>query len=156
MCYQQETFILPWLILVTFNYVLFDIDITIHHFFFLSLFIFLERERVCACVCARTGRESQRERGRENPKRALFCAVSTEPCAGLHLTNREIVTWAKIKSQMFNQLSHPGAPACFLFNTVAWYIFSFIFKVLVFSYFIDYRQLYTYCFCILMSPANPS
>ena len=29
---------------------------------------------------------------------------------GLGLINREIMTWAEIKSQMLNQLSHPGAP----------------------------------------------
>ena len=34
---------------------------------------------------------------------------SREPDAGLKLMNHEIMTWAKIKSQMLNQLSHPGA-----------------------------------------------
>ena len=29
---------------------------------------------------------------------------------GLDLTNYEIMTWADIKSQMLNQLSHPGTP----------------------------------------------
>ena len=29
---------------------------------------------------------------------------------GLHLMNHEIMTWAEIKSHMFNGLSHPAAP----------------------------------------------
>ena len=29
---------------------------------------------------------------------------------GLYLTNHEIMTGAKVNSQMLNQLSHPGAP----------------------------------------------
>ena len=43
---------------------------------------------------------------KENPKQALhweFCN------AGLELMNQEIMTWAKTKSQMLNQVSHPGA-----------------------------------------------
>ena len=39
-----------------------------------------------------------------------LCAASTEPDAGLEFVNHEIMTEAEIKSQMFNQLSHPGAP----------------------------------------------
>ena len=48
------------------------------------------------------------ERGRERNR-----AVSTEPDAGLNLTNHEIMTWAKIKSRMHNKLNHPGAPSRF-------------------------------------------
>ena len=36
--------------------------------------------------------------------------VSTELNVGLELTNHEIMTWAEIKSQRLNQLSHPGTP----------------------------------------------
>ena len=36
--------------------------------------------------------EEQRERETQNPKQAPDSAVSTEPDAGLELTNREIVT----------------------------------------------------------------
>ena len=39
-----------------------------------------------------------------------FHAVSTEPDSGLDLGNHETMIWAKIKSQMPNQLSHPGTP----------------------------------------------
>ena len=39
-----------------------------------------------------------------------------EPRAGLELTNREIMTGAKIKSWMLNQLSHPGAPSAAIFK----------------------------------------
>ena len=47
------------------------------------------------------------ERERENPKQALS---SAKPDTGLKLMNRGIMTWAKIKSRMLNQLSHPGTP----------------------------------------------
>ena len=68
---------------------------------FIHLFWESQRERVRASVYALVG-EGQRERERENPKQA-------EPNAGLHLTNREIVAWAEMKSQMLKWLSHPGA-----------------------------------------------
>ena len=42
--------------------------------------------------------------------------ASTEPDVGLELTNCEMVTWAEVKSQMFNQLSHPGAPVIAILN----------------------------------------
>ena len=34
--------------------------------------------------------------------------VSAELDAGLEPTNCEVMTWAEIKGQMLNQLSHPG------------------------------------------------
>ena len=40
---------------------------------------------------------------------------STEPDMGLNPTNCEIMTRAKIKSRMLNQLSHPGAPILCIF-----------------------------------------
>ena len=52
-----------------------------------------------------------RERGRKRGKEGMpnrLCAVSAEPDAGLDLMNRDIMTWAQIKSLMVNQLSHPG------------------------------------------------
>ena len=52
--------------------------------FFLSLFIFREKER------AHSGKE-QRKRERENPK-----------LQELKPMNREIMTWAEIKSQLLN------------------------------------------------------
>ena len=75
--------------------------------FFLSLFIF--------CVCERQhmhhwGRDREGER-ESIPSRVWSCA---EPLSGLHLTNCEIMTWAKIKSPTVNQLSHPGAPSLLL------------------------------------------
>ena len=64
--------------------------------------IYFEREK--EGVWEREGRG--RERGREKiPSR--LCAVRMEPNTGLYLINCE--TWAKIKSRMLNQLSHPGA-----------------------------------------------
>ena len=71
---------------------------------FLSFYLFIvdrEKER------EREG-EGQRERDRERiPSR--LCTVSTEPNAGLKLTNIEIMTWAKTKSQMLSQLNHLDA-----------------------------------------------
>ena len=49
---------------------------------------------------------------------------------GLVLTNREIVTLPKIKSQTLNRLSHPGAPT--LLNYVK-ILHIRIYHVLVFS-----------------------
>ena len=56
--------------------------------------------------------KGQRERGRESRASSV---LSEEPDTGLDLTNREIMTWAKINSQMLNRLSHPGAPGCHSF-----------------------------------------
>ena len=49
------------------------------------------------------------ERRRETKIPTTLCTVSAEPDMGLELTNREILTRAKVKSQMFKQLSYPGA-----------------------------------------------
>ena len=76
-------------------------------FFVLNIFlnfIYFEREGESA---SREGAE--RERGRERIPRRLH-AVSREPRAGLKLMNREIMTWAQIKSRTLNWLSHPSAP----------------------------------------------
>ena len=74
-------------------------------FFFPCLFIYFERVRTHTHTHKRVrGREGWRER---IPSR--LHAVSSEPKARLN-TNHEIMTWAKIKSQMLNRLSHPGAP----------------------------------------------
>ena len=58
-----------------------------------------------------TGRGRERQRERISSR---LCSVSAEPDLGLNPTNFEIITWAEIKSWMFNQLSHPGAPTLFL------------------------------------------
>ena len=49
----------------------------------------------------------RRSRGREYPSRLL---LSTEPDVGLDLMSYEIRIRSKPKSQMLNQLSHPGTP----------------------------------------------
>ena len=51
--------------------------------------------------------EGQREKKRENVKQTPCWSV--EPNSGLHPMTHKIMTWAKIKSQMLNWLSHPGA-----------------------------------------------
>ena len=50
---------------------------------------------------SRGGAESERVPSRLH-------TVSTEPDAGL--TNCEIMTWVKVRSQTLNHLSHPGTP----------------------------------------------
>ena len=89
---------------------------------FKCLFIYFEKEREYMCVHARGwGRErksmsrGEAERARERTPSRL-CTVSLESDAGLEPTNCEIMTWAKIKIQTFNQLSHPGAPAFYFLN----------------------------------------
>ena len=76
--------------------------------FFLFFFKFIYFERECMHV-HELGRG--KERGRE------FQAGSTlsvrSPMQGLNLMKQEIMTWAEIKSQTLNQLSHPGALHCF-------------------------------------------
>ena len=74
-------------------------------------------------------RERERERrwgrGRERGKGRIpsrLCSQSAEPDAGLKLTNCEILTWAKVQSGTFNQLSHPGAPNLCLFLTCNWWV----------------------------------
>ena len=65
------------------------------------LFIF-ERER----ARAQAG-EGQREREVERIP-SMFHTVSEQPYEGLNPMNCEIMTLAKIKSRVFNWLSHPG------------------------------------------------
>ena len=61
------------------------------------------RDRVCE-----KGRG--RERSREGIPSRLH-GVSTDPDTGFDTTHHEIMTRAKIKSQMLDWLSHPGAPS---------------------------------------------
>ena len=74
----------------------------VYYFFliFKNLFIYFERDRVSG---------GGAERGRERIPGRLH-TVSAEPNVGLELRNCKIMTEAKIKSQVLNQLSHPGAP----------------------------------------------
>ena len=67
---------------------------------FFIYFLFFERARDRA---SRGGAE----RGRI-PSR--LWAVSTDSHVGLKLMNSETVTWANVKSQKLNRLSHPAAP----------------------------------------------
>ena len=67
-----------------------------------SLMLSLEREHVQNRVNIRRGRGRERMSSRLHAQhRALYGAGSHNP---------EIMTWAETKSQMPNQLSHPGAP----------------------------------------------
>ena len=66
---------------------------------FFLVYLFILRERV---------NEVGAEREGESPKQFPHCQY--RPDAGFELTNREIMTWAKINSQTLNLLSHPGAP----------------------------------------------
>ena len=81
--------------------------------FLMFIYLFWERERG----------ERQREKERERiPSRLL--TVSAEPNTGLKLMNREIITWANIKSWSLNWLRHPGAPELFLTCWVYTYLWA--------------------------------
>ena len=67
---------------------------------FKFIFIYFERK-------SKRGRG--RERGRQNPKQVLRLLLI------LKLTNCESVTWAKVKIQMLNWMSHPGTPIRYSF-----------------------------------------
>ena len=58
----------------------------------------------------------ERERERERECTSRGGAISMETDAGLDTTDREIMTWAKIQSQMLNWLSHPGAQYVILYK----------------------------------------
>ena len=52
--------------------------------------------------------EREREGGRERESQAgSVLSARSELDVGLELTNREIMTWAEIKSLTLNQLNHP-------------------------------------------------
>ena len=65
---------------------------------FLKFYLFWEKERESVCT---GGAESEGERERI-PSRLHTVSVGLEP------TNHEIMTWAEIKNQALNWLSHPG------------------------------------------------
>ena len=55
--------------------------------------------------------KGQGERGGERERiPSRLHTVSTEPHAGLDLTNREIMTWAEVKGWTLDPLSRSGAP----------------------------------------------
>ena len=79
---------------------------------FIFLCLFFERERE-----SKPGRG--RYKGRERSQAGSMLSGEGLTQAGLEPMNREILTLAKSKSQMLNQLSHPGTPkivcCCFCF-----------------------------------------
>ena len=52
-------------------------------------------------------RERERERGRDGGREGILSRLRSTV---FNVMNREIMTWAKIKSLTFNWLSHPGTP----------------------------------------------
>ena len=69
------------------------------------IYLFWERE---GSICV-----SEKGRVRERGRKRISCrlsTISTEPIMALNLTNCKNMTWAEIKSQTLNWLSHPGAP----------------------------------------------
>ena len=76
---------------------------------FLSLFIYFERQSKREHTCMWAWEGVKREREKENGRERIH-TVSTGPNVGFDLMNCEIMTWAEIKSWMFNSLSHPGTP----------------------------------------------
>ena len=76
----------------------------------INFFFWRERE------CVSGGVEGKRERERifkQAPHAVKGPKRGSTP-------NPEIMTWAKIKSWMFNQLSHPGTPKLFLVILNSW------------------------------------
>ena len=71
--------------------------------FFLSLFIYFEREKELKW-------DKGREREGESQADPSSPPIIAELRVGLDPKNREIMSWAEIKSQALNQLSHPGPP----------------------------------------------
>ena len=64
--------------------------------------------------------EEQRERDRERERiPSRLHTVSAEPDAGLKPMNHEITTWAEVKSQTLNWMSHPGTPVAVKFQCLA-------------------------------------
>ena len=70
-------------------------------------FILRERERERELMYSGGGRAKREQTLSRLPD------ASSEPSMGLHPKNHEIMTWAEIKSQMLNRLSHPGTPIWF-------------------------------------------
>ena len=107
-----------------------------YSFFFKISFIYLEREH------EQTGGEA--EKGKEYTKQTL--ALSMEPYGGLDfMTLRSCMPQAETKSQIFNWLSHPGAPSMVYFFKLNFGYFSFsaINNIILFSLLslVDYLQL---------------
>ena len=75
-------------------------------------FIYFERERESVSMHAGEG---QRKRETENPKQAphliaeALALIVQSPAHGAYLIEHKIMTWAEIRSQFLNQVSHPGA-----------------------------------------------
>ena len=74
---------------------------------FLMFIYFWDRDRAWA-------EEGQRERETQDPKQAPGWAVSTEPDVGLKLTDREIMTWAKVGR--LTDWATQAPPGDFFFN----------------------------------------
>ena len=67
-----------------------------------------DRERASTHTQAHEQRKGRGRGRRRIPSR--FHALSTEPHAGLNIMNCKVMTWAEIKSQILNWLSHPDSP----------------------------------------------
>ena len=76
----------------------FSIPDPIEQCLFLNFYLFLEGEREWGWGAEGEG---ERENLKPTPQWAAGSMQAQDP---------EIVTWAKIKSRMLNQLSYPGAP----------------------------------------------
>ena len=63
----------------------------IFYFYFLMFIYFWDRERQ-----SMSGEGTEREEDTESETGSRLWAVSTEPDAGLEITDREIMTWAEV------------------------------------------------------------
>ena len=74
-------------------------------------FHFSSQKNVFKCLFFLRDREQENMQAGEGQRKKIPSRLHlARPNMGLKLTNREIITWAKIKSWTLNRLSHPGMP----------------------------------------------
>ena len=110
------------------------------------MFISLFSESTCVLAGEWGGAERERERERI-PSR--LHAVRAEPDTEPDPRNHEIMTWAVIKSQTLNRLSHSGAPSYFnssikfLFQGIKAFLNFFPFDFLIYWNSFHWNQLFS-------------
>ena len=95
-----------------------DWNLSTHIFFFLFRDVFIP-ERASECVHASGWGRGAKRKG-ERISITLLAECPAWCVAQSH--NSGIMAWAKIKSQMLNPVSHPGAPHILLGNGLAYWL----------------------------------
>ena len=92
-------------------------------FYFILFYFILFYERETEQVWPRErGKGREREREKERERERILSRMYAQHQAGHGVCPSEpgIMTWAKIKTQRLNQLSHPGAPSIIPDNMLEW------------------------------------